>query len=76
MNKKNIKLEQIITKKMSGQYDYKLNDTFYQIYKYDQYWIVYDTKTCELGEPCDWEVVIYTDTLKEAKFELIKYINK
>ena len=41
--KKNIKLEEILTYKMGGQYDYKLDDTFYQIYKYKQYWIVYET---------------------------------
>ena len=75
--KKNIKLEEILTYKMGGQYDYKLDDTFYQIYKYKQYWIVYETsETEELGTPCEWRVVIHTDTLKEAKLELINYINK
>ena len=74
--KKNIKLEEIITGKMAGQYDYKLNDTFYQIYKYEQYWIVYETVEIECGTPHDWAVVIHTNTLKEAKLELVKYINK
>ena len=71
-----IKLNDIQTNKMSGQYDYKLNDTFYQIYKDGLYWIVYETKETEGVTPCDWEVVIHTDTLKEAKLELVRYINK
>ena len=71
-------LEEILTDKMAGQYEYKLDDTFYQLYKYEQYWIVYKTKTCEIDSktPCEWTVVIHTNTLKEAKLELSNYINR
>lgn len=73
---KTIKLEEILVNKMSGQYDYKLDGTFYQINKEGLYWVVYETKTCELGTPCEWDIVIHTDTLKEAKLELSNYINR
>lgn len=74
MNK--IKLNEIMTNKMSGQYDYKLNDTFYQIYKYEQYWIVFETKEEEGGVPFDWRVISPAGTLKEAKLTLETYINR
>jgi len=73
---KTIKLEEILVNKMSGQYDYKLDGTFYQLYKYKQNWIVYDTTITEFdGTPCDWTVLIFTDTLKEAKLELQSHLN-
>ena len=39
-----IKLKDIATSKVAGKYDYKLNDTYYQLYDYfGRYWVVYDT---------------------------------
>tara|TARA_R100000951_G_scaffold84732_1_gene72481 strand:+ start:381 stop:596 length:216 start_codon:yes stop_codon:yes gene_type:complete len=69
-------LKDILYDKMGGQYDYKLNDVYYQIYKFKSYWIVYETERTECGTPFDWIIVSCTGTLKEAKKQLQKHLSK
>ena len=72
-----IKLKDIATSKVAGKYDYKLNDTYYQLYDYfGRYWVVYETKETECDTPCDWLVIDTCSTLKDAKKVLSNYINK
>lgn len=72
-----IKLKEIQTSKVAGQYDYKLNDTYYQLYNYDnRYWVVYETEEIECDTPHDWRVIDTCSTLKEAKQILTYCINK
>ncbi len=73
-------LNEIMWDKCQGQYDYKLGNTFYQIYKYNRSWIVYETE--EFGynldnqvTPYDWQVLEFCETLKEAKEVLIQHLN-
>ena len=71
-------LKDIATSKVSGQYDFKLNDTYYQLFNYyNRYWVVYETQeTMYDGTPHDWMVIDTCSTLKEAKQILTYCINK
>ena len=70
-----INLKDIMWDKCSGQYDYKLNNTYYQLYKYNSYWVVYETEQIEHNTPHDWTVVNTCSTLKEAKESLVRHIS-
>lgn len=68
------KLQDFMWDKVAGQYDYKCGDTFYQIYKYKQYWIVYETEEHYEGTPENFDVLYHTSTLNDAKKVLEKSI--
>ena len=75
--KTKINIKDIQTSKIAGEYDYKLNDTYYQLsYDCNKYWVVYETKETIHGTPHDWMVVNTCSTFKEAKEILSNYINK
>ena len=73
------KLENIMWDSCPGQYDYKLDNTYYQLFKYGTGWVVYETEeyTNYNGQitPHDWMVVDSCATLKEAKESLVSYLS-
>lgn len=71
-----MELNELLIDKCSGSYTYKLNNTYYNLYKYSSYWVVYETKEIENNTPFNWMVVDTCNTLKEAKEILNTIINK
>ena len=71
-----MKLKDIMISKLAGEYTYKVADNYYQIHYNKGYLIVYETDVVILDSPCMWSVVVHTDTFKQAKAELTKYINR
>ena len=74
-NSKKIKLKDLIWSKQAGQYDFIIDATYYQLYKYNSYWVVYETETVENNTPYNWAVLLTCSTLKEAKRILLSHIN-
>ena len=68
---KKMKLNEILIDKHAGSYTYKLNNTYYNLYKYNSYWVVYETEDVDISgdviTPYDWMVLNSCATLKEAK---------
>ena len=76
---KEIKLNNILLNKCSGEYNYKLNNVFYQIYKYGGCWFVYETTEFDLDlhgneTPYNWNVLGKCNTLKEGKTILLSHL--
>jgi len=74
-----IQLKNILCGKYSGQYDYELNNVFYQIYKYGGCWFVYETTEFDLDlkgnkTPYNWRVLGQCNTLKEGKTILLSHL--
>ena len=67
-----MKLKDFLIDSFSGSYTYRLDNTYYNLYNYDnRYWVVYETKEIENGMPFNWMVINTCSTLKECK-EILK----